>query len=101
MWLPISEITPEDKKGPILGWCVHDADPYFVGDGGRLTLYGAHCEGMSHVEDGPNVLVWGGGFSDVSYEEPYAAALPDWWFLKGSGFEVAAFPTHFQRITPP
>lgn len=93
-WQPI-ETAPKDK--PILGWCVHDADPYWEGES-HLTLYSAHCEGLSHVEDGPNVLVWGGAWDDRSYEEPNAGYLDDWWFQYGSEFEVAANPTHWMPI---
>jgi hypothetical protein len=96
-WQPIAT-APKDGM-PILGWCVHEADPYWEGD--RLTLYGAHTEGLSNVEDGPHVVVWGGGFDDRSYEEPNAAWLPDWWFRYGSEFEQTANPTYWMPIPWP
>jgi hypothetical protein len=96
-WQPIESAT---KDKPILGWCVHEADPYFR-ENGDLTLYGAHVEGLSHVEDGPHVLVWGGGFDDRSYEEPNGGWLPDWWFRSDSDFEIAANPTHWKPIDAP
>jgi len=108
-WIPIGEMSKERReqagKGRlILGWCVHDADPYFVGERAgptagsttRLTLYGGHCEGIGHVEDGPHILEWGGGWSDSV--EDGGGYMPDWWFLSGSGFEAVAFPTHYKEI---
>lgn len=92
-WQPI-ETAPKDT--PIVGWCVHAADPYWI-DEKRLTLYAAHAEGLSHVEDGPHVLVWGGAFDDSTWEEP-GGSLPDWWFRLGSEFEEAANPTHWLPV---
>lgn len=106
-WLPISEITEADKQSKlgILGWCNHEADPGHEpmqeGDppgSYRLTIYGGHLEGLNHPDNGPNVLVWGGSFQD--HEDDGGAYLPDWWFVRGSEFEIVANPTHFQRITP-
>ena len=92
-WRPISTCTAEDRKKPILGWCVHDVD-YFDDETGHLTLYGAYVEGLSHVEDGPHVLVWGGAFDDSSW-------VPDWWFRFGSEFEEAANPVWWKPIETP
>jgi predicted transcriptional regulator len=61
-----------------------------------ITIYSAHCDGMSHVENGPHVLVWGGAVDDRP--EDGGAFIPDWWFLSGSDFEVAANPTHWLPI---
>lgn len=84
------DMSEAPKDRPILGLCVHEADPYHVGEG-KLTLYGGHAEGLSHVEDGPHVLVWGGGWDDSSHE--YSGGwMPDWWFRFGSEFEEAANP---------
>jgi len=95
-WLDIST-APKDGS-PILGLCNHEADPYFLEDENHLTLYGGHVEGMSHAENGPHVLVWGGAWDYASYEEPNAGRMPDWWFVYGSEFEVAANPTHWMPI---
>jgi hypothetical protein len=96
-WQPM-ETAPKDGT-PILGWCDHEADPYFANDGtGNLTLYGGHVEGMSNVEDGPHVIVWGGSWDDRSHEEPTAGYIPDWWFQYGSDFEIAANPTRWMPI---
>jgi hypothetical protein len=89
--------APRDGT-PILGWCEHEADPYFLNDGRRLTQYGAHCEGQSFVEDGPHVLVWGGGFDDRSYDEPTAACMSDWWYRNDADLEVAANPIAWMPI---
>lgn len=97
-WLPIRS-APKDK--PILGWCMHEADPYHIDAERRLTTYGGFCEGGEHVCDGPHVLVWGGAFDDRNYEEPDAAWMPDWWFLRGSDFEIAANPVLWKPIDEP
>jgi hypothetical protein len=94
-WQPI-ETAPKDGS-PILAWCVHEADPYWI-EGGRLTLYGAHTEGLSHVDDGLNIVVWGGAFDDRSWEDAGGAYLPDWWFRHGSEFEETANPTHWMPL---
>ena len=94
-WLPI-DTAPRDGTA-VLGWCVHGADPYLESDT-QLTLYGAHTEGMSHVCDGPHVVVWGGGFDDRTWEDESGAHLPDWWFQHGSDFEVTANPICWMPI---
>lgn len=93
---PISE-APNDR--PILAWCDHEADPYVEDEvKGRLTLYAAHYEGLGHAETGWHIIEWGGGFSDC--EEDGGAYLPDWWFVRGSEFEVAANPICFYEMPP-
>jgi len=95
-WQPM-DTAPTDR--PILGWCIHEADPYFKSaDGLNLTIYGGHSEGLSHVEDGPHVLEWGGSWDDRSHEDPNGGWMPDWWFLSGSEFEVAANPVAWMPI---
>lgn len=102
-WNTDMTVAPKDR--PILALCEHDADPYFLTDdekekSGRkvLTAYGGACEGMSHVKDGPNVLVWGGGGADTDEYGAEHASWPDWWFQYGSDFEVAAFPVAWCEI---
>lgn len=88
-WRPI-DTAPKDR--PILGLCRHDADPYFLEGGRRLTAYGAHVEVMSRVEDGPHVLVWGG---ELDCDDGY---IPEWWFLNDGNFETAANPVAWMPI---
>lgn len=95
-WQPIAT-APRDGTA-ILGWCVHAADPYHDGD--RLTIYGAHTEGLSHAADGPVVVEWGGAFDDSTWESR-GCSLPDWWFQRGSEWEVTANPTHWMPIPAP
>lgn len=56
-WRPIDS-APRDT--PILAWCEHSADPYWEEDGMALTTYGCHCEGLTRVSDGINLVIWGG-----------------------------------------
>lgn len=99
-WQPMAS-APRDGK-TILAWCLHAADPGFEKGGDKLTVYRAHVEGLGrHVEDGPHVLEFGGGFDDRTYEEPDAGWLPDWWFVHGSDFECPAFPVCWQPIVVP
>lgn len=93
------DTAPKDR--PILAWCVHEADPYHIEGTNKLTLYGAHCEGLGHVLDGANVLVWGGGFCDTGEYGEVMAELSDWWFAKDSEFECPANPICWAEITEP
>lgn len=93
-WQDMSN-APRDGT-PILGWCDHEADPYIQDEAsGGLTLYAAHTEGLSHVGNGPNVLVWGGGWADEDCH------MPDWWFLKGFDFEITANPIKWMPVPAP
>jgi hypothetical protein len=86
-------IAPKDV--PIVAWCNHEADPYTLDErGNRLTLYAGHAEGLSHVENGPHVLVWGGGWVDTDPD----CWMPDWWFQYGSDFEIAANPVKWMSL---
>jgi hypothetical protein len=101
-WQPM-ETAPKDR--PILGWCVHAADPYFIEPEGkdgraRLTLYGGHTEGLSHVSDGPHVIEWGGAWDDRSHEYD-GGWMPEWWFRSDSEFEVTANPVLWMDILTP
>lgn len=91
------DTAPKDR--PILAWCDHEADEYVVDEAkGTLTLYAAHCEGLSHAPTGWHILVWGGGYTySGEYGEVYAD-LPDWWFVAGSEFEVAANPVRWYEL---
>ncbi len=92
------ETAPKDK--PILGWCrdecSSDVCGYHTGTGTSLCLYHGHAEGLSHVEDGPHVVVWGGSWADC--EDDGGGWMPDWWFRSDSEFEVAANPIAWAPI---
>lgn len=96
-WQPIAT-GPKDR--PVLAWCNHKADPYWLDEGKSLTIYGGHAEGMTHAEDGLNIVEWGGAWDDRTHEEPNLDYAPDWWFVKGSFFECAANPTHWMEVPP-
>lgn len=80
------------KDGTIvLAWCVHSADPLQL-DNGKLTIYGGHVYNRSVVDDGFNLVQWGGAWDDSSWEDQNAGNIPDWWFQANSEFEVVANP---------
>lgn len=97
-WLPIAS-APKDGK-PIIGLCVHSYDSYYSNDGDTLTTYGAHAEGLGHVEDGVHVLEWGGEYSEDTSGEGYGPyiSIDNWWFRRGSYFQEPANPTHWFPI---
>lgn len=94
------DLAAAPKDRPILGWCVN---PEHCPDCGpqSLCLFHAHADGLSAVEDGPHVIVWGGGFCDVGEYGVIEAQLPNWWFRLGSEFEQAANPIAWADIKPP
>ena len=98
-WQPI-ETAPKDGT-PIIGWCDHEADLYYEEEGKRVTVYAAHAEGMSHVPDGPHVLVWGGEYSEHDAYTGSSFTIPCWWFRVGSDFEEVANPTHWMPLPGP
>lgn len=95
-WQPI-ETAPKDGT-PILAYCNHEADEYVLPGGRVLTLYAGHYEGLSHAPTGIHIVEFGGGWDERTYFEPNAGFLPDWWFVVGSEFEVAANPTHWMPL---
>jgi hypothetical protein len=90
-WYPM-ESAPRDGT-PIVGQCVHAADPYFIEDGKQLTTYGAHAEGLGHVPDGLHVVVFGGEFTDDD-----GGYIPAWWFRSDSDWEAVANPIMWAPI---
>ena len=95
------DIKTAPKDGTtILAWCVHAADPYHV-DEKSLTAYGAHCEGLSHVEDGAHVVQWGGGSWESTDGYGSGYLIPDWWFRFGSEWEETANPIAWMPICLP
>jgi hypothetical protein len=96
-WQPI-DTAPKDGT-LIVGWCDHEADPYY--DGKKLTVYAAHAEGISHVPDGPHVLEWGGEYSEYDDYTGSGFTIPAWWFRAGSDFEEVANPTHWMALPKP
>ena len=95
-WSFDMEAAPRDK--PILAWCDHEADPHSEDGGKTLTLYAAHAEGMSHAPTGRHIIEWGGAFDETA---EWGGSLPDWWFVAGSQFEVAANPIAWCLIPDP
>ena len=94
-WQPIAT-APKDK--PILAYCDHEADTRVERPGATtLTLYAAHYEGLSHCPTGLRIVEWGGGWADSEG----GAWLPDWWFVAGSEFEVAANPICWMPLPAP
>ncbi len=80
--------APKDRL--ILAYYDHEADKWEEDGCSRLTLYAAHAEGLSHAPTGFHIVEWGGGWNDC--EEDGGGGLPDWWFVAGSEFEIAANP---------
>ena len=92
-WNPMGT-APKDI--PILALCSDQCCEPKCGTGGNLCIFHAHAEGLSKVDPGPHVIVWGGGWAD-GYEDG-GGSLPDWWFRHGSYFEEAANPIGWSLI---
>ncbi|WP_248885816.1 hypothetical protein [Acidithiobacillus acidisediminis] len=98
-WLPM-ESAP--KNVPILGFCIHESDPDVDGAGeGKISTYAAHAESLSHVPDGPHVLVWGGEYEEVDWDSGAGFIIPAWWFRFGSDFEEPAAPIAWRPVFDP
>jgi len=95
-WRDMSS-APKDGT-PIIGWCVHDVEPYHDEKTGNLTDYGCHVEALGRVQDGPHFLVWGGADSDYDEWSGKTLSWPDWWFRFGSEFEEAANPVAWMPL---
>lgn len=89
--------APKDGT-PILGWCVHEADPYEEETTGYLTPYGANCEGERHVDDGPHVLVWLDEYEDDDGWGTPSYIVPGGWFTTGTQFEEVGNPVVWMPI---
>ena len=97
-WQPI-ETAPKDGT-PIVGWCDHESDPYTLDGGKTLTVYAAHCEGLSHVENGFHVIEWGGEYTEEGWDG-LTYTIPGWWFRSGSEFEEVANPVCWIPLPAP
>ena len=98
-WRPIKSAQKDGTR--IVGWCVHEADSYTEDGGSTLTVYGAHCEGLSHVPDGAHILEWGGERSEYDTYTGTGFTIPNFWFRTGSEFEEVASPTHWLPLPDP
>lgn len=87
--------SPMPKDRPVIALCVHGDNEYIDGEG-KLTPYGAHCEGLGHASDGLYLVEWGEGF--WSDENGTAVLVPGWWFVRGSGFEIPCNPVLWAEI---
>lgn len=89
------DAAPKDQ--PVLAWCDNQLCECARERG---CLYHAHADGLSHVDDGPHVVEWGGSFTDTGEYGEILSEMPDWWFRWDSEWEVAANPIAWQLIEP-
>lgn len=93
------DISTAPKGAPIIGWCIHEADPYH--EYGKLTPYAAGCEGLGHVQNGAHVLEWTPDEWEATDEYGSGFILPGWWTRFGSEGEEYANPTLWMPLEPP
>lgn len=88
------ESAPKDQS--ILAWCEdkREVDQYYFDDG-TLTTYGAHAECGQSAEDGLQIVEWGGAYIEGEF------FIGDWWFVKGTDFEVVANPIYWMPLPEP
>jgi hypothetical protein len=91
------ETAPKDR--PILAYCIHNADPYYLGEN-CLTIYGGTCEYASLSTDGWNVIEYGGGGCDTGEYGAVLSSWPDTWFKFGSEFEEVVNPIFYIDLPP-
>ena len=97
-WLDKKELKKYANVGQlILAYCCHEDNMYFK-DSGNLTTYGAHCEGLGHVDDGFHVLIYGGEYTETDGLGNPIGTTPNWWFLNDGNYECAANPVKFIPI---
>ena len=99
-WFDLST-APRDGT-PVLVWHDHESDPYHLGEG-KLTIYGAWCEGNGH-EGTPGIYIakLGGGYDEELSGEGWGpfVHMPDWWFKHDDpDREHPLAPTHWSPIT--
>lgn len=92
------ETAPKDGT-PILAWCL---DKRYCGGGtctkDTLCEFHFQAEGFSAAETGFHVIIWGGG---GYYESDSESNITDWWFVRGTKFEIAANPSCWAVLPPP